>query len=309
MTEPQQSQSLITQRNIRIAYDSFGDSADPCILLIMGLGAQMRVWPDVFCKGLAEAGFFVIRFDNRDSGESSNFESQGNPNIAMTWLMARLKKTPNLPYTLDDMAGDVFDIIAALNLSSVHIIGASMGAMIGQICAASQPNKIRSLTSMMTADKTPILRPKLDVLLRLMRRPSCDNENIAIRYTIMMNDLIGSPDYPMSNDEVLQLATTNYQRSKTQTGYLRQLAAITANGNHRRQLGNIKAPTLIIHGKEDPLIPAKMGRNVARYIKQSLYHEIEGMGHNLPRALVPKLLPLVIAHIKASEKRWHRNES
>ena len=202
------------------------------------------------------------------------------------------------------MAADVADIIAALELDSAHIIGASMGAMIGQISAAKNPAKVRSLTSIMTAAQPPLLRPKLNVLLRVMKRPRCDNEHIAIRYNVMMNDLIGSPGFPMSDAEVLQIARTNYLRSTNQTGYLRQLAAVTASGNRRWQLKKISAPTLVIHGKEDPLIPPKMGRNVAKYIRNSDFHLIEGMGHNLPCSLMLKLAPLVTDHLQQAERKW-----
>lgn len=303
-TKIARSESLITRRDIHIAYDRFGDPQNPYVLLIMGLGAQMRVWPDIFCEQLASAGFCVVRFDNRDAGESSNFEGQGTPNIAKTWLLSQLKRTPKLPYYLDDMAVDVADIMTAFDLKSAHIIGASMGAMIGQIIAANDPQRVRSLTSIMTADQPPILRPKINVLLRLMQRPRCDSEHIAVRYNVMMNDLIGSPGFPMSDDEVLQIARTNYLRTTNQTGYLRQLAAVTSSGNRRWQLNKIKAPTLVIHGKDDPLIPPRMGRNVAKCIRNSDFHLIKGMGHNLPHALMPRLLPLITDHLVKAEQNW-----
>lgn len=287
---------------ITLAYDTFGETASPCLIMIMGLGAHMRVWPDELCQGLADCGFFVIRFDNRDAGASTHFDHLGRPSILRNLVFKTLTGKQHIPYTLNDMAEDVLALMNRLSITSAHIIGASMGGMIAQIVAAKTPQKVRSLTYVMSAARSPLRHIKLGIILKLWQRPQCTNSDIAIQYNVMMNQLIGSPDYPMSQTELIKLAELNYQRTYSKTGYSRQLAAVLLSDHRLELIRRIKAPTLVIHGKDDPLIPIQFGREIAEYAPNSELFEIKGMGHNLPPTLIPKLKRRINEHLQNAEK-------
>lgn len=296
-----------TPEGIELAYESMGSPEHPAIILIMGLGAQMRIWPDQLCHNLVGQGYRVIRFDNRDVGESSQLHEHGNPSLLRAWLENKLKRNPQVPYTLRDMSRDVLALMNALNIDNAHLIGASMGGMIAQILAAKNQKRVRSLTSIMSSATAPGLPdPNLKILLQLAKRPTPFNREAAIRYTMRMNRLIGSPAYPMDEIELRQLAETSFERSGTPTGFKRQLVAITAAGDRRHLLKKIKVPTLVIHGSDDPLIPARMGEDTAAIIRKAKLKIVQGMGHDLPPALVPELTKILLKHLKKSEKKWHK---
>lgn len=298
---------ITTSSGLKLAYESFGEPENPAVILIMGLGAQMKIWPDSLCTAIAAAGYFVIRFDNRDVGRSSQFDQHGNPSLIKTWLQQKLQQKPQVPYTLRDMSRDVLALMDQLELDNVHLVGASMGGMIAQILAAKHKKRVRSLTSIMSAARAPGLPdPNLKVLLQLAKRPSPFNREAAIRYTMRMNRLIGSPAYPMDEVELRQLAETSFERSGTPGGFKRQLVAITAAGDRSQLLQKIKVPTLVIHGSDDPLIPARLGEDTAAGIRKAKLKIIQGMGHDLPPALVPKLSRMLIKHLHKSEKKWQR---
>ncbi len=298
---------ITTHSGLKLAYESFGEPTNPAVILIMGLGAQMKIWPDALCTAIAEAGYFVIRFDNRDVGRSSQFDQHGNPSLIKTWLQQKLQQKPKVPYTLRDMSRDVLALMNQLELDSGHLVGASMGGMIAQILAAKHRKRVRSLTSIMSAPRAPDLPdPNLKVLLQLAKRPPPLNREAAIRYTMRMNRLIGSPAYPMDEFELRQLAETSFERSGTPGGFKRQLVAITAAGDRSRLLQKIKVPALVIHGSDDPLIPARLGEDTAANIRKAKLKIIQGMGHDLPPALVPKLSRILIKHLQKSEKKWQR---
>lgn len=298
---------ITTPDGISLAYETFGTEDHPAVLLIMGLGAQMRVWPDELCHSLADKGYYVLRFDNRDSGHSSNFEHHGNPSLVSTWVKTRFGRKPQVPYTLRDMSRDVIALMDNLHIESAHIIGASMGGMIAQIMAAKHRRRVRSLTSIMSSSTSPGLPDaRLKVLLKLARRPTPFNREASIRYTMRMNRLIGSPAYPMDEMELRALAETSYERSAGPGGFKRQLVAITAAGDRSHLLRKIKVPTLVIHGSDDPLIPVRMGEDTASAIRKAKLRVIQGMGHDLPLSLVPTLSKMLGKHLKKSEKRWHR---
>ena len=299
-----------TKDGIELAYESIGDPADPPVILIMGLGAQMHVWPDSLCRNIATKGFRVIRFDNRDSGESTVLEEHGNPSLIRVWLGLRLaKKKPRVPYTLKDMARDVLALMDSLELQSAHVVGASMGGMIAQVLAAKHKHRIRSLTSIMSSATAPRLPvSQLQMLLQLARRPGNDNRDDHIRYITRMNRMIGSPDFPMADDELQRLAETSWARTSSPKGFKRQLAAITHAGDRRRLLRKIKARTLVIHGANDPLVPVTMGIETASLIRRSKLKIVFGMGHDFPEALVPKLSRMMLRHLRKSERKWQKKE-
>ncbi|WP_430461970.1 alpha/beta fold hydrolase [Thalassolituus sp. LLYu03] len=298
-----------TKDGIDLAFERMGKEQDPAVILIMGLGAQMRIWPDSLCQAIVARGYQVIRFDNRDVGNSTALEHAGNPSLVATWLAAKLKRKARVPYTLKDMARDVIALMDALHIDSAHLVGASMGGMIAQILAAKHKKRVRSLTSMMSSATSPGLPDaKLRVLLQLARRPTPFNREASIRYTMRMNRLIGSPAYPMDEMELRALAETSFERSSGPGGFKRQLVAITAAGDRSHLLSKIKVPTLVIHGSDDPLIPARMGEDTAAAIRKAKLRIIQGMGHDLPPALVPTLAKMIGKHLKKSEKRWLRKQ-
>ena len=300
---------ITTPEGIRLAYERMGNRNDPAVILIMGLGAQMRIWPDALCHALVSKGYQVVRFDNRDVGLSSQMDQHGNPSLLATWLSTKLKRKPRVPYTLKDMARDVLALMDELDIDSAHLVGASMGGMIAQILAAKHKKRVRSLTSIMSSNTSPGLPDaKLKVLLKLAKRPTPFNREAAIRYTMRMNRLIGSPAYPMDEMELRALAETSVERSASPTGFKRQLVAITAAGDRSNLLKKIKVPTLVIHGSDDPLIPSRMGEDTAAAIRKAKLKIISGMGHDLPPLLVPELVKLLSKHLKKSEKRWDKKQ-
>jgi len=298
---------FVTSDGIELAYETFGQRQHPCVILIMGLGAQMRVWPDSLCQLLSNKGYFVVRFDNRDVGHSSHLQQHGSPSLLKAWVQQKMQRKAQIPYTLKDMSRDVVALMDTLEIDSAHLVGASMGGMIAQILAAKKRKRVRSLTSIMSAGRAPGLPdPKLKVLLQLAKRPTPFNREASIRYTMRMNRLIGSPAYPMDEMELRQLAETSFDRAGSPCGFKRQLVAITAAGDRRHLLKKIKTPTLVIHGSDDPLIPPRLGQDTARSIRKAKLKIIPGMGHDLPPALVPKLGKLLLKHLNKAEKKWQK---
>ena len=296
-----------TRDGIELAYESMGPEDAPPVILIMGLGAQMHVWPTSLCQRLVDAGFRVIRFDNRDTGASTSLDEHGNPSLIRVWLGRRLKRKPRVPYTLKDMSRDVIALMDELGLPSAHLVGASMGGMIAQILAAKKRKRVRSLTSIMSsasAPKVPV--SQLQVMLKLARRPLQRDRDEHFRYITRMSEVIGSPGYPMSEAEIQRLAETSWERTSSPLGFKRQLVAITHAGDRRRLLQKIKARTLVIHGADDPLIPVTMGIETASLISKAKLRVITGMGHDFPEALVPKLSRLLIKHLNRANTEWQQ---
>lgn len=305
---------IMTKQGVELAYETMGDIDAPAVILIMGLGAQMHVWPTSLCYRLVNAGYRVIRFDNRDTGRSTNFNEHGNPSLIRVWLGRRFNRKPRVPYTLKDMSTDVLHLMDELQLDSAHLIGASMGGMIAQILAAKKRKRVRSLTSIMssaTAPRIPV--NQLQVLLQLARRPAANNREAEnreehIRYITRMNRIIGSPGFPMSDEELLRLAETSWERTSSPLGFKRQLVAITHAGDRRRFLQKIRTRTLVIHGADDPLIPVNLGIETASLIPNAKLKVVLGMGHDFPEALVPKLSKMVIKHLDKAEEQWYKKK-
>lgn len=296
-------QQFITPNGLTLTYEDLGNRKDPAVILIMGLGAQMTVWPDSLCHSLVSKGLRVVRFDNRDVGLSSALDEHGNPSLVKAWFRRTLKMNPQAPYLLKDMAQDVLHLMDGLGIKKAHIVGASMGGMIGQLLAAKHKKRVLSFTSVMSTAGAPTLPSrKLNVLMHLMRRPNHYSRDAAIRYTVKLNQLIGSPAYPVSEDELYDDAKRNFDRSSDSSGFKRQLVAITATGDRQHLVRKIKAPTLVIHGSDDPIIPVEDGINTAEHIRKSKLKVIDGMGHNIPEALVPKISKMIVKHVRKVEK-------
>lgn len=275
-----------------IAYERFGSAGDPAVLLVMGLGMQMLAWDEEFCELIVAEGFQVIRFDNRDVGLSSKI---GGKRVNLTAGMLGL--TGSAAYTLDDMAADTVGLLDRLGIGRAHLVGASMGAMISQQVAANFPDRVHTLTSIMagTGRRSVNTLPRPDVLRLLLRSPATTREAF-IDEMVEVFGRIGSPGYPGDEGRLRERIGRSFDRSFHPEGTARQLMAILASGNRRRDLARIKAPTLVIHGADDRLVPAAAGRDVAAAVPSARLELIEGMGHDLPPQLWPQFVELITGH-------------
>jgi pimeloyl-ACP methyl ester carboxylesterase len=285
---------------LQIEYDTFGDArADP-MLLIMGLGTQMTAWSTDFCNALAAYDHYVIRFDNRDIGLSTKFDNTKAPS-RLRYVMHHLFRTPlRAPYSLGDMADDAAGVLTALGLESAHIVGASMGGMIAQLLTVRHPQRVRTLTSIMSTSGDPALpRARPDVVKHVFTsRPNTGDKDAMLRHLTRSAQLISSPGFPRSDEEWRELISASLQRSFYPMGFVRQMAAIVADGSRVERLKTIDKPTLVIHGSEDPLVPVECGIDTAKHINGASLEIIEGMGHDLPPQLVDKLTAMIAAHAK-----------
>jgi pimeloyl-ACP methyl ester carboxylesterase len=283
--------------DIELCYETFGDPTDPTLLLIMGLATQMIAWPDDFCRELAGRGFHVVRFDNRDIGRSTHVDA---PAPTLAQLVTSSRKAAS--YTLTDMADDAAGLLRELDLAPAHVVGASMGGMIAQSLAARHPELVLSLTSIMsTTGNRWVGRPALRLLPMLAARPARSRE-AAIERVEKVFKAIGSRGLERDMDHLRDVAGRSYDRGRGDTrGQARQLAAIRASGDRTRELRRIKAPTQVIHGTGDPLIRRSGGRATARAIPGAELLEIEGMGHDLPRAAWPRMIDAIVANAGRAE--------
>jgi pimeloyl-ACP methyl ester carboxylesterase len=291
------SESYIKANGIRLAYEEFGSPTAPAIVLIMGLGTQMISWPLSLCNGLAAAGYRVIRFDNRDIGLSEKMENAHIPRAPSMMLRTTLGLPLKVSYTLDDMAEDVIGLMDALGLDQAHLVGASMGGMIGQIATARHAHRVLSFTSIMSSSGDPRLPGASRKVVRTMVKRSLGIEKPNLENTMAFQRMIGSPGYPESDEQLKKKVLDSVQRSLYPEGYSRHLAAIMASGSRVKLLKTITVPTLVIHGRDDALVPLECGIDTARHIPDARLEIIDGMGHNLPETLVPLLLELIEVHV------------
>ncbi|OWY61995.1 alpha/beta hydrolase [cyanobacterium TDX16] len=273
---------------IEIAYETFGDPEDPTVLLIMGLGAQMLGWPDPFCEGLVDRGFHVVRFDNRDVGLSTWFDHQPvDLGVVIPQLMAG--DPSGAPYVLRDMAADAVGLLDVLSLDQVHLVGASMGGMIAQTIAIEHPERVLSLTSIMsTTGEQHVGQPTPEILGVLMQPPARDRD-AAIEQGIATYTAIGSPDH-LDPEWVRHRVTASYDRAFHPEGTSRQLVAVGASGSRADGLASLEVPTLVVHGEVDPLIDVSGGERTAELVPGAELLIIEEMGHDLPAPFWPQII-------------------
>jgi pimeloyl-ACP methyl ester carboxylesterase len=284
--------------DVELVYETIGDPADPALLLVMGLGMQLIHWDLEFCEGLAERGFRVIRFDNRDAGLSTKIDAPV-PNVMRAMAGFPIKA----PYLLEDMANDSFGLLDHLGAERAHVTGVSMGGMIAQTMAIGRPGRVLSLGSMLsTTGDRRVGTPKLRVWSVLMRQAPHDRDAY-IEYFVRVFRMIGSPRYPVDEERMRERAAATYDRCHHPAGTGRQLAAILASGSRTAGLRRLDVPTLVVHGRDDPLVPFRAGAATARAIPNAELLAIPGMGHDLPRELWPEITDALVANAERAAAR------
>ncbi len=289
-----------THNGITLEYETHGNPANPPMLLIMGLGAQLTLWPIELVEALVERGYYVIRHDNRDIGLSSKFTEAGVPDMASVVMALMAGKNPAVPYTLSDMAADAVAVLDAAGVAKAHIVGASMGGMIAQLVAVEHPDRVLSLTSIMSTTGNPLLPPAEPEAMAALTAPMAPDADLAaiLERGAMVSKAIGSPGYPADPERLSANVERDFKRSFHPTGAMRQMAAIVADGDRRARLKGVTAPTLVIHGADDPLVPVEGGRDTASAIAGATILEVPGMGHDLPLALVETIADAIAGHAR-----------
>jgi pimeloyl-ACP methyl ester carboxylesterase len=293
----------IRANNIQIEIEDTGaDGAQagrPVVLLIMGLGMQLVAWPDAFVQALVAAGFRVVRFDNRDVGLSQHFDELGTPNLFWESFKHRVGLPVKAPYTLHDMAADALGVLDALGVAQAHVAGMSMGGMVAQRVALAAPQRVLSLTSIMSSSGARNLPgPRAQVLRALLSRPQRPGEDGLVEHYIKLFRLIGSPAFPLDEAALRERILLGTRRSFHPAGTLRQMVAIAADSTRAHELARLKMPVLVVHGKADPLVPFACGQDTARRIPGAQLFGVEGMGHDLPPGVVERLLLPLLPHLR-----------
>jgi pimeloyl-ACP methyl ester carboxylesterase len=292
----------VQANGITLEYDEHGDPAAPPVLLVMGLGAQMTLWPQELVDALVERGFRVIRYDNRDIGLSHKFEGAKAPGIVKLMLLSKVGLKPKVPYTLADMADDGIGLLDALGIDKAHIVGASMGGMIAQHMAFSHPERVLTLTSIMsTTGHRKLPQGSREAIGVLTKRPESTDENVLVEHGVKVAHAIGSPGYRSDPERLRERTRALIQRSFYPAGMPRQFAAIIADGDRRERLQSVKAPTLVIHGEDDPLVPLAGGEDTAAHVRGARLKTMPGMGHDLPLELVDEIADAIAAHARSVE--------
>ena len=286
-------EAMVTVGDIELCYETFGSPDGEPLLLVMGLGAQMTAWPVELCEALVDRGFHVIRFDNRDVGRSSKIE--GHPAEFLPAFLAATQGDPvDVPYLLSDMAADAVGLLDALGIDSAHVVGASMGGMIAQTIAIEHPDRVRTLTSIMsTTGEREVGQPTPEAMEQLLRTPAEDREG-AIEQAVAARRVIGSP--AQFDEELARtMAAAAYDRCFYPAGTARQLLAVVASGSRADGLGRLAVPTLVVHGDVDPLVTVSGGERTAELVPGAELLVVEGMGHDLPAAHLAAIVEAITA--------------
>ncbi|MBS7701839.1 alpha/beta fold hydrolase [Chelatococcus asaccharovorans] len=280
--------TIAKANGIDLAWDSFGHEGDPAILLIAGLGVQMIRWAVPFCEDLAARGYYVIRFDNRDAGCSTHLSRCAPPDFGALAAALMAGRQPDVPYALPDMAADAVGLLDALAIDRAHVVGLSMGGMIAQIMASEHPERVLSLTSIMSGTGNPALPQAEPDVMALMMRPAPDpvsDEVGFLAHSLAFTRRIAGPGHPVDETAHRDLVLEEARRAYDPGGTGRQIAAMAVAGDRRARLATIGVPTLVIHGTDDPLIPPACGADTATSIPGAAFMPIDGMGHHLPATL------------------------
>jgi pimeloyl-ACP methyl ester carboxylesterase len=285
--------------NIEIFYEDHGEPAAEVILLVMGLGAQLTLWPDEFVDALVGEGYRVIRYDNRDIGLSQKMEGERAPSLPTQVLRKKFGWPARVPYTLTDMAHDGIGLLDALNITSAHVVGASMGGMIAQLMAVHHGTRLLSLTSIMSTTGNGRLpqaeKQAMDALIAPLK--AMDEETL-VAHGLNVARNIGSPGFPFDPEVQRERVLKNVRRSVYPLGLPRQLAAIIDDGCRRSRLADVRVPTLVLHGEDDPLVKLAAGEDTAASIPGARLVTIPGWGHDIPLPLVSRVADEIVAHAR-----------
>ena len=284
---------------VEIAYETFGDPGDVPVLLVMGLGAQLISWREGFCRALVERGHFVVRYDNRDVGLSTHLHDAPRPDFGA--LLAG--DGSSAAYRLGDMADDAVRLLDHLGLGSAHLVGASLGGMIAQTITIDHPDRVRSLTSIMSTTGDRSVGGATPAATAVLLRPPSTSREEAVQRDVEAQRVLGSPGYPIEEAEVRERAGQAYDRATDPAGVARQLAAIYASGDRTAALSGVGVPTLVVHGSADPLIDVSGGRATAAAVPGAELVVVEGMGHDLPAALWPQVVDAITGLIARGEQQ------
>jgi pimeloyl-ACP methyl ester carboxylesterase len=295
--------------DLDIAWDARGPADAPPVLLVMGLGMPAAMWPDAFVDALLVAGYRVVTFDNRDCGASTHLAHLPVPNIPVAMARALMRRRVEAPYSLEDMASDTIAVLDAAGIASAHVVGVSMGGMISQVLAARFPQRVRTLTSIMSSSGNPHPRVALGspVALRaLLHRPpgNPDDLEAVVQHLTRVFGVIGSPGFRQTADELRPHLWRVACCGLYEAGTMRQLGAILASGDRRKLLQAIRVPTLVIHGAADPLVPVAAGRDTAAHVPGAQLEIIDGMGHDFPPRLMTTIATRVAAHCRSFERQF-----
>ncbi|MBL8519904.1 MAG: alpha/beta hydrolase [Betaproteobacteria bacterium] len=295
----------IDANGLSFHYESRGNEADPAILLVMGLGVQMILWPEALIESLVAQGFRVVRFDNRDVGLSTHLTHLGMPNVPVEYIRFKLGLKVRAHYTIDTMAADTAALIDALGLRRPHVVGASMGGMIAQNLAAHYPHHVGSLTSIMSTTGRRSLPQAQWRALKAVLSPAGRDIPSAIARMQHVLTTIGSLTYPAPPDYLREVCERHVRRAHDPAGGARQLVAIAASDDRSRTVARIQAPTLVLHGDEDPLVPLAAGQDTARVIQagggRAELSVVRGMGHDFPVPLIPDIAARIGAFCRGNE--------
>lgn len=281
-----------------------GHRTRPVVLLIMGLGMQLVAWPPQMVEAFEDSGYRVVRFDNRDIGLSSHMAEAGRPNMPWNMLKYQLGFVPKPPYSLTDMASDALGVLDALGIAQAHVVGVSMGGMIAQRLAIAASQRVLSLTSIMSSSGAKGLPgPQAQVLKVMMAHPRSADEALVLAHYVRLFRTIGSPAYPLSEADLRENILRGIRRSYYPEGTTRQMLAVASDVTRAQQLQRIVAPTLVLHGKADPLLPYACGEDTARRIPGARLVGIEGMGHDLPPVPVNLMLQSILPHMANAQAK------
>ncbi|MFI5613787.1 alpha/beta fold hydrolase [Amycolatopsis sp. NPDC051903] len=274
---------------LELEYDTFGDPAHPPLVLVMGLGAQMVTWETGFCELIASHGFHVVRFDNRDIGLSTYLDDLGAPDLAG---IAAGQASP--PYLLSDLADDTVGLFDALGFAKAHVVGASMGGMVVQQLAIDHPDRLLSLTSIMSTTGDPTVGHTSPAALAALTRPPAPTREEAIAQSVEGYRTTGSPGYPLTDEQLRAKAIRGYDRAQHPVGTLRQGAAILASGDRTEALRSVRLPAVVVHGDSDPMVDVSGGKATAAAIPGAELVILPGMGHDLPEPLWPQIVAAIL---------------
>lgn len=294
----------LTSNGLTLEYEDEGPQDGPVVLLIMGLSSQLTHWPPMFLERLHAAGYRTIRFDNRDIGLSEKLDGQDPPNPLLLVGARQMGVKLKTPYTLVDMARDTRGVLDALDIASAHIVGISMGGMIAQILTARYPKRVRSLTTLLSStNHLGLPRAQLKIQRAMIKRsPPASERDAAIERSLAVWRLITTKKNGNPPEELYERVASNHDRSYSPAGARRQLAAIIATGDLRRRwTRRVKAPTLVVHGTDDLLVPIACGEDIHHNIAGSVMLPVEGMAHDIPRYYIPEVTNAIIGLCRSAD--------